>query len=162
MPDQQPAADPDNGHEAFLTLGRFLEKDGWHPQRLEPETAYRAMCQGKNGVLPCAAIIMEELEQFVFYADAPFRVGEDRRAEVARFITLANYGMRIGNFEMAFRDGTVRYKSSLDFEGVILLPQMIRTAVYAAVRTMDEYLPGLTGIAEGTLSAEQAIRQIEG
>ena len=82
--------------------------------------------------------------------------------EVARFITLANYGMRIGNFELDLRDGTVRYKSSLDFEGLVLVPRMISNTLYPAVRTLDEYLPGLSAIAEGRATAEEAIARIEG
>jgi hypothetical protein len=154
--------DPNNGYEGFLTLGRYLESDGWAPQRLEEETAYRMRCQGENGTMRCAAIILEKLEQLVFYADAPDRIPEDRRMEVARFITLANYGMRIGNFELDLRDGTVRYKSSLDFEGLVLVPRMISNTLYPAVRTLDEYLPGLSAVAEGRATAEEAIARIEG
>jgi len=81
--------------------------------------------------------------------------------KVAEFLTRANYGMRIGNFELDFSDGEVRYKSSLDFEGVGLEPIMIRNAIYPAVQTMDRYFPGLIAVVAGAKSAAEAVQVVE-
>jgi hypothetical protein len=80
---------------------------------------------------------------------------------VAEFITRTNYGLRIGNFEMDFQDGEVRYKSSLDFEGSTLTPEWIQHAVYPAVQTMDRYLPALMKVIDGSLSPLEAVEEIE-
>jgi hypothetical protein len=82
-------------------------------------------------------------------------------AQVAEYITRANYGLRIGNFEMDYSDGEVRYKSSLDFEGEPLTPKLIKNAMYPAVHTMDLYLPGLLGVMYGNKTPAEAIREIE-
>jgi hypothetical protein len=109
-----------NGLQAFDTLGKFLEDDGWYPQQLEGNYMYRAGFSGKNGQIACYAQIRVDLEQFLFYVVAPAKAPEAARMAVAEFITRANYGLRIGNFEMDFSDGEVRYKSSIDFEGDVL------------------------------------------
>ena len=83
------------------------------------------------------------------------------RLAVAEYITRANYGLRIGNFELDFDDGEVRYKSSLDFESVELTPGLIRNTIYPAVQTMDRYLPGVLSVVFGGKSAEEAIAAIE-
>ena len=70
--------------------------------------------------------------------------------------------MYIGNFEMAFSDGEVRYKSSLDFEDAELTPVLIRNAIYPAVRMMYEYMPGIMSIVYDGKSATEAIIEIEG
>lgn len=44
-------------------------------------------------------------------------VPEDRRLALAEFLTRANYGLFIGNFEMDWQDGEVRYKTSIDVAG---------------------------------------------
>jgi hypothetical protein len=80
---------------------------------------------------------------------------------VAEFITRANYGLRIGNFELDFRDGEVRYKSSLDFEGETLTPGLVKFAIYPAVQTMDRYLPGLMGVIYGHKPRAEAIAEVE-
>jgi hypothetical protein len=149
------------GKAAFALLGRFLEDDGWHPQQLEDSHIYRMGFAGNNGNTACYARILVELEQFLFYVVAPIKVPEAERPDVAEFITRANYGMRIGNFELDFSDGEVRYKSSLDFEGTELSPALIQHAIYPAVQTMDRYLPGLMSIIYGEGTPAEAIDEIE-
>lgn len=151
----------ENGLQAFETLGQFLTDDEWYPQQLEDKTIYRVGFSGKNGQLTCFAQIRAELEQFLFYAIAPVKVPEELRPTAAEFITRANYGLRIGNFEMDFNDGEVRYKSSLDFEDETLTPQLIKLAIYPAVQTLDRYLPGLMAVAYGGKSAAEAVAAIE-
>jgi hypothetical protein len=149
------------GARAFATLGEFLEADDWHPQRLGEKTIYRTIFSGERGQVACFAQVRTDLEQFVFYVMAPVKAPEDVRQAVAEYITRANYGLRIGNFEMDFRDGEVRYKSSLDFEGVDLAPELIQHAIYPAVQTMDRYLPGLMRVIYGGASPAEAIDEIE-
>ena len=79
----------------------------------------------------------------------------------AEFIARANYGLRIGNFELDFNDGEIRYKSSLDFEGAELTPSLIRNTIYPAVQTLDRYLPGLMKVMYGAATSQDAIAEIE-
>lgn len=151
----------ENSKTAFETLGHYLEEDEWHPQRLDDKFVYRMGFSGKNGQVACYAQIRMELQQFLFYVMAPVKAPEGQRSQVAEFITRTNYGLRIGNFEMDFQDGEVRYKSSLDFEGSTLTPEWIQQAVYPAVQTMDRYLPGLMKVIYGSQSPLEAIEEIE-
>jgi hypothetical protein len=151
-----------NGLLGFETVGQFLEEDNWYPQRVENRYAYRVGFSGGNGQLTCFAQVHVEIEQFVFYVYSPIKVPEDARPQVAEFLTRANYGMRIGNFEMDYGDGEVRYKSSLDFEGAVLNVELVRNAIYPAVRMMDDYLPGLLGVVYGDKPPADAIAEIEG
>ncbi|MBN1978846.1 MAG: YbjN domain-containing protein [Anaerolineae bacterium] len=152
----------ENCLQAFETLGQFLEEDGWYPQQIEDRTIYRMGFSGKNGQLNCFAQIRVDLEQFMFYAVAPVKVPEEQRLAAAEFITRANYGLRIGNLEMDFNDGEIRYKSSLDFEGEMLTPRLIRLAIYPAVQTLDRYLPGLMTVIYGGKTPAEAVAEIEG
>lgn len=150
-----------NGLAAFATLGDFLQEDKWHPHRLDDRYIYRLGFSGKNGSLACYAQIRPELEQFLFFAMIPVKAPPERRPAVAEFITRANYGLRIGNFEMDLNDGEVRYKSSLDFEGVELTPRLIRNAIYPAVQTADRYLPGLMKVIYQAAAPQTAVAEIE-
>ncbi|MGC9399915.1 MAG: YbjN domain-containing protein [Anaerolineae bacterium] len=151
-----------NALQAFETLTSFLEEDGWYPQRLDDRYIHRMGFSGANGQYACYAQIRMDLEQFLFYVMAPVKVPEERRMLCAEFLTRANYGLRIGNFEMDMSDGEVRYKSSLDFEGEALTPNLIRRAIYPAVQTMDRYMPGLMKVMYGAATPEVAIGEIEG
>jgi hypothetical protein len=149
------------GLRAFETLGKFMEDDGWHPQAIDDNYVYRAYFVGHNGEVTCFAQIRVDLEQFIFYVVMPVRAPAQMRLAVAEYLTRANYGLRIGNFEMDFDDGEVRYKSSVDFEGVELTTGLIRNVMYPAVQTMDRYLPGVLAVIFGGKSAKEAIIAIE-
>jgi len=143
-------------------LWRFLETDGWHPQRLESPSLFRAGFIGENGQYTCYAQALVDPELFAFYVISPFKVPPDLRPAAAEFLTRVNYGMRVGNFEMDYSDGEVRYKSALLFDGVPLNETLIRNTIYPAVRTMDRYQPGLMRLVYGGATPEQACAEIEG
>lgn len=80
---------------------------------------------------------------------------------IGKFINRANYSIIIGNFELNFADGEIRYKTSIDVEGDRLTSALIKRLVYANVTMMDEYLPGIKSVIEGDVSPVDAIAQIE-
>jgi hypothetical protein len=69
--------------------------------------------------------------------------------------------MIIGNFELNFGTGEIRYKTSIDIEEDFS-SVLIRRLVYTNVTMMDEYLPGIRSVIEGDVSPEDALAQIEG
>jgi len=159
--EMEAGGDNSAGIRAFEAVGKFMEDDGWHPQTLDDNYVYRAYFVGHNGEVTCFAQVRVDLEHFIFYVVMPVRTPAQMRLAVAEYITRANYGLRIGNFEMDFDDGEVRYKSSIDFESVELTPGLIRNVIYPAVQTMDRYLPGVLSVVFGGKSAEEAISGIE-
>jgi len=70
--------------------------------------------------------------------------------------------MIIGNFELDFADGEIRYKTSIDVKGDFLSFELIKQLVYANVTMMDEYLPGIISVIDGDVLPKDAIAQIEG
>jgi hypothetical protein len=143
------------------TVQRFFRDDDWKFEQVD-ENILKMGVSGKNGRWTSYAQVREEQDQFVFYSVAPTTVPEASRAAVAEFLTRANYGMVIGNFEMDYRDGEVRFKTSIDLEGDCISPALVRNVVYVNVRMMDRYLKGLMGVAYAGLSPEQAVKEAEG
>jgi len=160
-PRENPRPENRNGLQAFELLTNFLDDDEWFPRRIEGKYAYSMSYSGKNGDLRCYAIVRVDLEEFLFYAVAPVKVPDEVRPSVAEYLTRANYGLRIGNFELDYSDGEVRYKSSLDFEGQMLTSDLIRNAIYPAVHTMDRYLTGLLRVSFGGATPHEAIEEVE-
>jgi hypothetical protein len=161
-PRDNPRPENRNGLQAFDLLSNYLDEDEWFPRRIEGKYAYSMSYSGKNGDLRCYAIVRVDLEEFLFYAVAPVKVPDEVRTAVAEYLTRANYGLRIGNFEMDYADGEVRYKSSVDFEGQTLTSDLIRNAIYPAVHTMDRYLTGLLRTSFGGATPHEAIEEVEG
>ena len=129
--------------EIFNALIEFFEEDEWDFQWMEGLSVLSLGFGGKSGRWTCYAQARERQEQFVFYSVLPVLVPPERRPVVAEFITRANYGMIMGNFELDFNDGELRYKTSIDVDGASLIPPLIRQVVYANVIITDRYYNGL-------------------
>jgi hypothetical protein len=143
------------------TVERFLKSDDWPISPVEGRTVIKTGFEGKNGQVTCYAQERNEQEQFVFYSIFPVRTPEDKMDEVAEFITRANYGMIIGNFELDYGDGEIRYKTSVDIEEVDISEPLIRHMIYANVLTMDKYFPGLMRVLYAGINPVSAIEEVE-
>jgi hypothetical protein len=157
-----PTPGPEEPGRVFGALLRFFEDDEWPFIPSEDGLVLKLPFDGRNGRWVCFAQAREAHEQFVFYSVYPVLVPEGRRPAVAEYITRANYGMILGNFELDYTDGEVRYKTSLDVEGADLTPALIRQCVYANVLMMDQYLPGLIAILSQGMAPIDALAQVEG
>lgn len=157
---QEPVMQQDEGriHKA---VREFLTTDEWNPLPVEETNDFRTSYQGDNGTWTVYAAILEDREEFAFYSIMPDNVPEDRRAAVAEFITRANFGMYIGNFELDWSDGEVRFKTSIDVEGGDLTATMIKNLTYLNVLTMDRYYPGLHKVAFEGADPAAAVAEIE-
>lgn len=139
----------------------FFEKDEWSFSINETEAILQITFQGDNSGWSCYARARETQQQAVFYSIFPVNAPEHKRNAIAEFITRANYGTVIGNFELDFDDGEIRYKTSIDVEDDRLSFALIENLVYANVSTMDKYLPGMMSIIYADVEPKQAIDLIE-
>ena len=109
----------------------------------------------------CMAIADEDCEQLMFYSVWPEPVPEPRRAAVMEFVTRANYGLPVGNFELDLEDGEVRMKTSLDLEGVELSGSLCGNLVDTNLAAMGRYLEGLLAVVAGEATPAEAIDAVE-
>jgi hypothetical protein len=118
--------------------------------------------RGKNSQFNLVLQVREEDGQVIAYSVNPSTTPLERLDEMAIFVTLANYGIFIGNFELDMRDGEVRYKATHTLYSETLSDEAIGAVIQHSVTTFDQYAPGIRGVAEGTISARDAIARIEG
>lgn len=145
----------------FDTMLAFFAEDGWNPTQRGEDPILRMGFEGDNGKWTCYAQAKEEQQQLIFYSVCPLNVPEGRRLAMSEFLTRANYGMVIGNFEMDFEDGEIRYKTSIDVEGAAITPALIKSLSYANAISMDRYLPGIMEVITGSVSPKDAVMKIE-
>jgi hypothetical protein len=151
-----------NGHKILMeAITRFFTEDNWRFDVMEDRPVLTMGFQGENGSWRCFAQVKEEQEQFVFYSVLTTNAPMGKLAQVAEYLTRANYGLILGNFELDFHDGEVRYKTSVDISGGELTQDMIRTLVYVNVLMMDRYLPGLMAVAYAGGSPADEIAKAE-
>ncbi len=147
--------------QLFEAVVDYLTEDDWKFNVVKDDTALMLSFRGEAGSWQCFATVDEEKQWFTFYSILPSNVPEEKRVEIAEFITRANYGLVIGNFEMDYGDGEVRYKTSVDVEGGELTPKMIENLMRANLMTMDRYFAGVMGVLYGDRDPAEAIAEME-
>jgi hypothetical protein len=145
----------------FDSVKAFMEEDDWPHQQLEDRPILQTGFSSDDGQWACYAHVREEREQVVFYSVFPFPIPAEKRLAVTEYITRANYGLLLGNFEMDLQDGDLRYKTSIDVEGAELTPALVRSLLYANVMTMSSYFPGLMNVLYSDISPVEAIAKVE-
>jgi len=118
------------GGQILEAIINFFTEDDWSYTKIHSEPSLSLAFQGENGKwIGYDAKSRTEQAQFVFYLVCPVNAPENKRSPVAEFITRANYGTIIGNFELDYTDGEIRYKTSIDVEGSNLTFPLIKQLV---------------------------------
>jgi hypothetical protein len=148
--------------EILDAAASFFKEVGWQFMQAEGEPVLQLGVQTEHGQFAAFAQAREEQAQFIFYSVCPAKAPEDKRMVVAEFLTRANYGLAVGNFELDFEDGEIRYKTSIDVEGDRLSQPLVRQIVYTNIMMMDKYLVGILSVIYGNTSPVEAIAAVEG
>jgi hypothetical protein len=145
----------------FSTLIDYMEEENWKYEILEGETILRFHFKGTSGRLLCYAEVDEEKFWVIFYAYMPVNTPAEKMETMAEFICRANRGMRIGNFELDYDDGEIRYKTSIDAEGGEMTHTMIDNLLRANLSTINRYFPGIMSVIYSDKEVLDLIREIE-
>jgi hypothetical protein len=110
----------------------------------------------------CHVIAAAGEKEIQCYAICPVKAKPEHYANVVEFITRANYGLKLGNFEFDYRDGEVRYHSCLrSTEGMPSLNE-VEFVVDVTFMMMQKYGDGLVKNLMGFGDPEKDIAEMEG
>jgi hypothetical protein len=138
-----------------------LQQDEWIYSVDRNRPLVYTTATGTNGSFRIVLDLKEEDHILIVYVFSPVRVPTNKRLDVAEFITRANFGTMIGNFEMDFSDGDLRYKGSFEYDGGELVHKMIEQLLGKCAYSMNKYFPGLMRIIYGDVDPRAAIAEIE-
>jgi hypothetical protein len=96
----------------------------------------------------------------VTYAALPDRVPEARRVEVAELLTRANGALAIGNFELNFDDGEIRFRSGIDLGSTSLTDELIDPLVQSCLVSIGDHALAIQAVAAGRQTPQAAIEAV--
>ena len=148
---------------ALLTvIDEALQRRGWPHEQMPGRDVITFPFQGDDERWVVYAEAREDDERVLVYSVVPFNVPRERRAAVAEYITRANYGLHIGNFELDLDDGEVRFKTSLDGKGIGLSPELVDRVIVLNLHATNRYVGGLAALmGDDEASPAQLIERIE-
>jgi hypothetical protein len=143
------------------SIAAFFDAEGWPYAPADDDSGLRLAFQGDSGQWLCYARAFEGRGQCAFYSLCPVRAPAELIGAAAELLARANYGLVLGNFELDYDDGEIRYKTSLDLGGGEPAEPAIRAMVFANVATMDRYLPAILAVLYGGADPQQAVEAVE-
>jgi hypothetical protein len=87
-------------------------------------------------------------------------VPADRRQAIAEAITRINRRSAIGNFDLDFADGEMRFRASLDVEGGLLSEKMVDNMLGFSMTAMERFHDPLMRVAFGDVDPELALVEL--
>lgn len=140
---------------------QFLTEENWQYQMLEKRPALRIGYHGEHGTWVCYAQVDEQAQRLLFYSWMGMNIPILYRAAVIEYLTRVNFALTLGNFEMDLQNGEVRFRTSLDCAEGLPGKNALRTCLYANVRCMDHYFPGVLAVVHSGISPQAAMARVE-
>jgi len=140
-------------------LNQLCSQEGWDITELDDGESMIEFKEEDNIDWSCFAYTREKQHQFVFYSIAFEDVPQDKISTVVEFVTRFNYGISIGNFEINIDKGTLRYKTSLDFDKTTPTTDLMAPLIYANTTTFGKFLPILEDLIAGNTSPLEAVNR---
>lgn len=131
--------------------------------KVEPErNAVTFRIRGRSGGnFRCVGFISEAMDIFQFLVIYPDQVPASRRRAMARAITLANFGMKLGFFELDFDDGELRVHTASAFAPHQLPESVVDWCVTSGIHIADRYYASLQSVSWGDADPADAIFRAE-
>ena len=141
----------------------YLDENDWNYEYMDMKNAILTGVNLKCKLQSTRMYFVFNDNGFTLYANISMKADEATRVMAMEFITRANYGTRIGNFELDMNDGEIRYKVYLSTRDEDRLSkEQIEEAIYVAVSMLNRYGDGLVKVLMGFAnSAKEEIDNIE-
>lgn len=144
----------------FDTVTDWCDRNDWSYDVVEEGAVIRSGFSGDNGRFPLYITVSRD--RLMVRSLAPINTPAAKRAVMAEFLTRANYGMAIGNFEMDYNDGEIAYKTSITSGGQTISDRMIQDLVFINCLMMDKYFPGMMQVLYSGVDPEAAVAALQG
>ena len=140
----------------------WLDGDDWHYEYDAEKHLIRMGITLKSRLKSGRFYIDIKDDCYAVYLCAPISGDKDNLGELLKYLTMANYGLLNGNFELDVRDGEIRYKTFVNCDGLESLSRdVIEDSVYVCCVMMDRYGDGIAALALGFSDADTEIKKAE-
>ena len=151
-----------NQEQIVDAVRNWLDDDDWH---YEYDAEHHLLKMGislQSRIKSGRIFIDVKNDCYMVYLISPINGDKDNIAELAKYLTMANYGLMNGNFELNVREGEIRYKTFVNCDGLESLSSaVIQDSIYVGCIMMDRYGNGIAALALGFSDADTEIKKVE-
>ena len=142
--------------ELMEAVKAYYDSQGWH-YRYKTEKDTIEMIIGVNAMSSCRVVTKVKNDRFSTYCIFPPRVPEEKRAAVGEYLHRANDGLDIGNFEMNYENGEIRYKANIFCGDQIPDMEIIERLVDVGMDMFDRLSSGILKVMYADKNPKEAL-----
>lgn len=140
----------------------YLEHDNWNYDFNEERGVFQTGISIDCKVKKIKILIAVEEEMLQVIAPIGMNADKDRINDVAEYITRANYGVKVGKFELDCNDGEIRYQLAVDCAGgMIPNEEILARSIRIPALMYQRYGDGLLEVMFGFSTPKDAVIKAE-
>ena len=148
-----------------LAYEKLIQHLDEHQIKYFTSADHQSICadfRGEVGMYRIVATVDPEDGLFQVFGHSPVRVPEGCRPAIAETLARANYGLKVGKFEMDFDEGDLRFQAAQILIDEQLEDETIRRLIGTAMAMLNSYLPAVLSVIYGNELPKDAVRCVEG
>lgn len=139
----------------------YLDSQGWHYKEVREKNIIDFNMNLSCKLQSCRLLLEAKDDGLFCVAVPPIKADKDSYSNVVEYITRANYGLLVGNFEFDYSDGEVRYRAFMSAKADVPDLRDIERSVDIGMFMLERYGNGLVKNMMGYGSPEQDIKEAE-
>ena len=142
----------------FATLCRTLEKNDWKYKKNEAELSVECGAQGEDLPMELNVKVDADRMLIMLLSHLPFKIGEDKRIDVAIAVSAINNAMVDGCFDYDVATGHMFFRMTNSFIESTISEEVISYMLFCSCQAIDEYNDKLLMVSKGMLPIEQFLK----
>jgi len=156
--------------QGVAVVKNYLDKNGWRYQFDESRNVFTMSFKLNKTKLGGVDILImvrgfsqdpNRCHRIMSYGRISNKADESCMAQVCEYLTRANYGLSLGNFELDHSDGEIRYKVAWNVVDGMVGDDAIDDLVDLPIAMFNRYGDGLLMVEMGMMTPEDAISKAE-
>ena len=152
---------PSYSAQAVERVKEFLDKREWRYEWLEERGFFKFTMGIQSKMKQVAMTVHVNKNAIAAFGHSPLNVDDKKLGRVGEYITRANYGLLLGNFEMDLRDGEVRFRSSIHFHEDAPPVDVVGATITLPLHMWGRYGDGFVAVLMTDFSPAEAIQKAE-
>ncbi len=121
----------------------------------------RTDLRGDAAMYRVIARVEADSDLFQVFGYSPIRVPDGCRPAIAEAVARANYGLRLGKFELDLDDGDLRFQTAQIMTGDSVGEEVIDRMISATLNMLDTYFPAFMSVIYANELPKDAVERVE-
>ena len=143
----------------YEKICEVMDEDELTYNRHDDKLVITLSVRGDDIPMDLVIFVHEDRKLVRLVSPMPFKVPEDKRAEMAIAVNVANYGMYDGSFDYDFSDGDIRFRFTTSYyRDSTLGKEVFQYMLALSVAMVDKYNDRFMMLSKGMISLDRFIQ----